>query len=167
MVVVLAVLFQVAVVYQVDHKIFKAKYFSVNDINLMMSRFISFLIAISFLIVPVSALKAQAINCGDGFDNVGGLCVAKNQVGGTGLASTKNIKDVIPTVIKTILLITGGIAVLFIIIGGFQYVTSGANPEGVKKGKATIVNAIIGLILILLSYVIVVVISNLLIKPGG
>ena len=133
----------------------------------MTPRLLIFIFSLSVLLFPLSTVMAQAINCGDGFDNVGGLCVAKNQIGGTGLASTKNIKDVIPTVIKTILLITGGIAILFIIIGGFQYITSGANPEGVKKGKATVVNAIIGLILILLSYVIVVVISNLLIKPGG
>lgn len=68
---------------------------------------------------------------------------------------------IITSVIKILLLLAGSIAILFIIIGGYQYLTSGANPDGAKKGKTTVVNALIGIIIIVLSYVLVTVVSNL------
>lgn len=68
---------------------------------------------------------------------------------------------IITQVIKILLLIAGSVAILFIIIGGYQYLTSGANPEGAKKGKTTVVNALIGIIVIVLSYVLVTVVANL------
>ena len=56
------------------------------------------------------------------------------------------------------------IAVLFIIIGGFQYIFSGANEALAKKGKQTLTNAVIGLIIIILSFTIVTIIFNELIS---
>lgn len=54
------------------------------------------------------------------------------------------------------------IAVIFIIIGGYQYIFSGASEELAAKGKKTLVNAIIGLVIIILSFTIISVISNTL-----
>lgn len=54
-----------------------------------------------------------------------------------------------------------GIAVLFVIIGGFWYVTSAGNEETAEKGRNTVVNAVIGIVIIILSYVIVNVVSSL------
>jgi hypothetical protein len=47
--------------------------------------------------------------------------------------------------------IGGGIAFLLIIIGGFQVIASGGNPENVKRGKDIITSAIIGLLFIIFS----------------
>ncbi len=47
------------------------------------------------------------------------------------------------------------VAVIYLIIGGFSYVTAGGNPEAVEAAKTTIVNAVIGLLVILASYLIV------------
>ncbi len=58
-------------------------------------------------------------------------------------------------VIDIFLILTGSVAVLFIIIGGFQYITSAGNPENVGKAKNTVLYAIIGLIVVILSYAIV------------
>ncbi len=68
---------------------------------------------------------------------------------------------IITSVIKILLLLAGSIAILFIIIGGYQYITSGASPDLAKKGKTTVVNALVGIIIIVLSYVLVTVVSNL------
>ena len=57
--------------------------------------------------------------------------------------------------------ITFGVAVLFLIIGGFRYITSAGNPDGQTKGKQTVINALIGIVIIVLSYVIVNVVANL------
>lgn len=66
--------------------------------------------------------------------------------------------------IGLILPVAGLIAVLFVIIGGFQYVMSGADEEMAEKGKKTLKNAIIGVVIIVLSWVIVTVVSNALTK---
>ena len=56
----------------------------------------------------------------------------------------------------------GIVAVLYLIIGGYQYLTSGANPDLAKRGAKTVTHAIIGLIIVILSYIIVqVVVSSL------
>lgn len=63
-------------------------------------------------------------------------------------------------IIQVILGAVGIIAVLFLIIGGFEYILSGANEELAERGKKTIRNAILGLIIVILSYVIVTVVAN-------
>lgn len=78
-----------------------------------------------------------------------------------------DVNSFIRTVINWILGVTFGIAVLFLIIGGFWYITSAGNEETASKGKSTVINAIIGIIIIVLSYVIVSVISNLVATGGG
>lgn len=72
-----------------------------------------------------------------------------------------NVNDLIRTVINWVLGITFGIAVLFLIVGGFWYITSAGNEETATKGKSTVINAIIGIVIIILSYVIINVVANL------
>ena len=50
--------------------------------------------------------------------------------------------------------IAGAAALFFFIYGGFQWLISGGNEEKIKKGKATITSATIGLAIILGSYLI-------------
>ena len=71
-----------------------------------------------------------------------------------------SVPGLIVFVIQILLYVAGGVAVLFVIIGGFQYITSAGNAEGATKGKKTVVNAIIGIVLIILSYMIISVITN-------
>jgi hypothetical protein len=51
--------------------------------------------------------------------------------------------------------IAGLISILMIVIGGFRYITAQGNEEMAESGKKTLQWAIIGLVIILLSYVIV------------
>jgi type IV secretory pathway VirB2 component (pilin) len=46
------------------------------------------------------------------------------------------------------------LAVLFIVIGGYMWMTSSGEPERVKKAQGTLTWAIIGLIFVLLVYLI-------------
>jgi hypothetical protein len=41
--------------------------------------------------------------------------------------------------------IIGGITLLFVVLGGFHYITSGGNPQSTAKAKDTILYALIGL----------------------
>ena len=49
-------------------------------------------------------------------------------------------------------MLTGVIAVIIIILSGIRYITSSGNPEQTKRAKATLVNAIIGLVVIVLAW---------------
>ena len=41
--------------------------------------------------------------------------------------------------------IIGGITLLFVVLGGFRYITSGGNPQSAARAKDTILYALIGL----------------------
>ena len=88
---------------------------------------------------PVGALADIADECPD---NLGGVC-------------DNNLTGMITLISNTVLLLVGVVAVLFLIIGGFQYIASGGNPEQVNKAKNTIFYAIIGIVVALLAYVVV------------
>lgn len=66
--------------------------------------------------------------------------------------------DDVPTlagiIIKAILGFTGSVALLMFVYGGFLWLTSGGNPERIKKGKDTLIWAAIGLAFIFSSYII-------------
>jgi TRAP-type C4-dicarboxylate transport system permease small subunit len=66
-----------------------------------------------------------------------------------------DFKTILESILDLIVSFSGIIALLFIIIGGYQYMTSAANPKLAESGKKTLTNAIIGLAIIVLSYVII------------
>lgn len=84
----------------------------------------------------------------------------KSYFGFGGINSATSVTQLIGQIIKLLLTIGGAIAVLFVIIGGYWYITSAGNEEQAEKGKNTLVNAIIGVVLITLAYVIINVIVN-------
>jgi hypothetical protein len=59
------------------------------------------------------------------------------------------------------------IAVAMLIYGAFQYVVAGGNEKAVDKGKKIIINALIGIAIIILSYVIVSVVARTAGNIGG
>lgn len=85
---------------------------------------------------------------------------------GTNLPEQTNATEIILSVVNYLLSIAGLLTVLFIIIGGFRFMTAGGNEEASDKAKKTIINAIVGIVVVILSFAIVRGISNALI-PGG
>lgn len=63
--------------------------------------------------------------------------------------------SIVKTVVNTLLFLTGGVAVLAIIVGGIQFATSQGNSATVAKAKNTILYAVIGLVVAFLAYAIV------------
>ncbi len=76
----------------------------------------------------------------------------------------ESIPEFIVRIINILLILTGMLAVLFIIIGGLRYITSAGNPQNATGAKNTILYAIFGLAFAVLSYAIVNVITNVLIN---
>jgi flagellar basal body-associated protein FliL len=71
------------------------------------------------------------------------------------LGLPQNLVDTIKTVINAILYLVGFIAVIFLIIGGVQYMTAQGNPDSLEAAKKTILYAIIGIVIIVISWAIV------------
>lgn len=87
----------------------------------------------------------QGLRCPTGMDNTYGIA---------------SINGFIYTIITWLLGIAFSLTVLFLIIGGFRFVVSGGNEESAEAGKRTIVNALIGIVVIILSYVIISALVN-------
>ena len=57
--------------------------------------------------------------------------------------------------IKMVIVIIGALSVIMVIIGGLRYTLSGGDSAGLKSAKDTIVYALVGLAVSLLSFTIV------------
>ena len=73
----------------------------------------------------------------------------------TKITGSSDLFGKVQVIIQTLLLFVGATAVLFIVIGGFQFIISGGNPENIQRAKNSIIYSIIGLIIAVLAYVIV------------
>lgn len=67
----------------------------------------------------------------------------------------KGIQYLITAIFNIAYGIAGLVAVAYLIVGGYQFVTSSGNPDSATAAKSTITNAIIGLIIILVSYLVI------------
>ena len=65
------------------------------------------------------------------------------------------LKDIVLNILRAIIAVTGIIAVVFIVIGGINYMTSTGDPGKVEKAKKTIIYALIGLAVCALAIAIV------------
>ncbi len=81
---------------------------------------------------------------------------------GGGITSESTLTGFILRIINIALALAGLIAVLFLIIGGFRYITAGGNEDASGSAKKIILNAVIGIIVVILSFVVVRVVSNTL-----
>jgi hypothetical protein len=111
-------------------------------------------IVLLFLLALPSVVLAQLRKP----DPVGNLPDLSNNNGVTGLAIY---------IVQALLAIGGITAVLFVMIGGYQYLFSGANEELAERGKKTLTNAVIGVVIIILSFTIVSIIYNTLLSAGN
>jgi type IV secretory pathway VirB2 component (pilin) len=79
-----------------------------------------------------------------------------------GLPVICNAQTLVTKVIDLFFLFAGSVAVIFIMIGGFRYVTSGGNEEQSEAGRKTLTTSVIGLVIIILAATIVrIVVSTL------
>ncbi|MDD4290294.1 MAG: Ig-like domain-containing protein [Patescibacteria group bacterium] len=78
-----------------------------------------------------------------------------------GLGTDTDIEHLVTNIIQIFLGFLGFIALVIIIYGGFMWMMSGGNQEKTTKAKGILKSAIVGLIIILLSYIIVSFVMNL------
>lgn len=84
-----------------------------------------------------------------------------------GPASKTSLGSLIINVVEILLLVAASIAVIFLIVGGYKYVVSRGNEEAAESAKKTMTSAILGLVIIILSFTIIRIISAILLEGTG
>lgn len=133
------------------------------------------LIAVSFMfITPTFAAEDTS-----GAPGASGTSSASNAVGdpcdstveavrkANGCDGSKNaLPGIVENIIEAIILVMGIVAVIAIVYGGVQYMTSTGNTDKIQKAKHTILYAVIGLIICVLAYAIVNFVIGTLLKQS-
>jgi hypothetical protein len=89
-----------------------------------------------------------------------GLILSYLTVATPAFAVSPNVTQYTNNTLGMITLVAGAGAVLFLIKGGYQYITSSGKPNNLEDAKKTIKNSIIGLIIVLGASLLVSVLSN-------
>lgn len=105
---------------------------------------------VSLFAANSASVFATSCDPADGSVTAGVDCAAD----GSNLADTSLFGDggIVPLMINTLLTLVGVVSVIMLIIGGIRYIISSGDQNAVTTAKNTILYAIIGLIIALLSY---------------
>ncbi len=68
---------------------------------------------------------------------------------------TKALPRIGLAITEVLLRVAGIVTVAFVMVGGFKYMTSQGEPDGLKKAQGTVINALIGLAISVLAVTIV------------
>src|SRR3989339_1570232 len=126
------------------------------------------LIFFSLTIVLIAAfVVADPVSAGSVSYNMLWGGTEGNVQAATGLGNT-DPRIIIANIIRIALGFLGIIAVLIIIYGGWLWMTAAGEASPVDKAKKTLVSAVIGLIIILMSFALAsFILNNLLAATGG
>ncbi len=78
-----------------------------------------------------------------------------------GVATLKCIPAVFQNVVNGLLIFSGIVAVFMILYAGYKYISAGGDPKQADSARNTLTYAVIGLVIILISFFIVNFISGL------
>jgi Type IV secretion system pilin len=93
----------------------------------------------------------------------GGRCPVFNNAGAAnGLADRNAVSNFILNFAKFFIFIASAIAVLFIVYGGYLYISDGGDEKRSATGKKVLINALIGLAVCILSLTIVTFVGSTL-----
>lgn len=127
----------------------------------MIKRLKSLIIAAGAALTLIAPLAVTA--------TAGAADIQGNLCGGANLStsSSTNCKEdtgsfntVLATIINIFSLVVGIVAVIMVIIGGFNYITSGGNEGKVSTAKNTILYAVIGLVIVAFAQALVRFVIN-------
>jgi len=132
----------------------------------------SLVLALGFGVATVatatlSAGPALAATCNGGPDSSnpilsGSQCAQANGTSNNLFANG----GVFQTIANTLIFIVGAVAVIFLIIGGLRYVISNGDPKNVSAAKDTILYAIVGIVVAVISFALVSFVINALNKSS-
>ena len=128
------------------------------------------IIILLFLVLLASPLTLQAQQEGNqepcsaqGLEDTDGdgKCEISNPAPGI-LVRFGNFGSLLVHGIRLMLLFAGGVAVLFFMIGAFQYIAARGNEEEAEKAKKSMTSALVGVVLIIMAFSIVTIVNTLI-----
>jgi len=78
----------------------------------------------------------------------------------------ETLGQTIGNVVELALILSAGVAIIFIIVGGYQYIFAFGNPEAIEHAKNTIIWAIVGLVLALSAVLIMQYVEYFIGEPS-
>lgn len=110
------------------------------------------LCSVSALSIPVS-VSAQSTSTGTGTTSTGDSTTSADSPSlPNPLGKNVNLVNVMLRVLQILLAAVDIFALFMVILGGFEFLISAGNPNMVKKAKDTLIWAIVGILVITLSY---------------
>lgn len=73
-----------------------------------------------------------------------------------------SVADAIGVALNVVFYVGISVTVIFLIMGGIRYITSGGSKEGAEAARGMITNAIIGFIVVLGAFAIRLIVGNIL-----
>ena len=71
-------------------------------------------------------------------------------------------ENIITAFVNLLFLVAAVLAIIYLILGGIRWITSGGDPKGVEAARKQITYAILGLVIVVLAYLIVNLVGNFL-----
>ena len=98
------------------------------------------------------AVLTDLIPCDDDAIDHNGNCLPS---GGSGIpVKFRTLHSIITLIFNTIITISGVIFLIMLLIGGIQYLTGAGNEEATGKAKKLMIDAVVGLIIVLAAWAI-------------
>jgi hypothetical protein len=123
--------------------------------KLLCSVFIISTFILSLLTILPLAHAASCSECGTKNPSAECLLTCNLKDKGHGLVRVTNLGEIAATLLKGFLSLVGLIAICVIIWSGFRWMTSRGDSGQIEEAKNTLIQAVIGLLVISLSYAIV------------
>lgn len=90
--------------------------------------------------------------------SVNDICLPERPAGAPVFNS---VSGLVGEILIILIMAAGLIATVFVVVGGYKYLTAGGEEEQVKTAKKMLSNALIGLVVVLLAYSIIRITLNL------
>ena len=78
-----------------------------------------------------------------------------------GVATLQGIECAFGNVVGVVLFLAGIVLFVMFLVGGFKYMTSGADPKAIEAAKGAITQAIMGAVVLILAFVILVIVEKI------
>jgi hypothetical protein len=101
------------------------------------------MIMLGLVFVHANAVAQGIVPCG------------RRAQGPDGQCTLNGLKTLAINIVNYMLAGAGLVAMVFVLWGGIQMLLSGGSPERLKAGKTTLFNALLGLVIVLASYILI------------
>ncbi len=129
--------------------------------KLFLNKFFALAIFMVVLTTPLLSFAQPPVLCPPPAQSVGGVCLPDRPGGSQGVKEYGSVGELVRAIIDVALLLVASVALIFVIIGGYQYLTANGKEEQVKAAKTTIIRALLGLLIVLFAYAIVVLVVKI------